>query len=338
MNTLPHISPRTEKKIRFSAIAMMFVVAASAVILSFDGLRTLAVENRISPNLAFLFPIIIDGTITMSSLAILRMNLEGLRATFGWCVMFFGVGLSIAGNAAAVRDAGLIAMLVHSLPPILLAISLELMLSLIRANIKAAARLAREELQHTPHESAPNTPLRMMTEDSTPTVDVPSPNVESERPLTVLSSDNGTKTVSTERSSGLDIFVADEPRVVDSEEALSDDDTEGEPQGAAIEQQDDTIDNEQPVENENSGSTSISVPQSNAAQDEESSDPVENYRALLEGKSEWSRAKKIFVILVQYPDARIVDIKHALGDSANVSYKEDLRIARNNIKRIRQNG
>lgn len=336
MNTLPHILPRTEKKIRFSAIAMMFVVAVSAVILSFDGLRTLAVENRISPNLAFLFPIIIDGTITMSSLAILRMNLEGLRATFGWCVMFFGVGLSIAGNAAAVRDAGLIAMLVHSLPPILLAISLELMLSLIRANIKAAARLAREELQHTPHDSAPNTPIRMVTEDSTPTVDVSSPSVEGAHPSALSSSDNDAKTVSTERSSGLDIFVADEPRVVNSEEALSDDDTEGEPQGAAIEQ-DSTIDNDEHAEN--SGSTSISVPQGKAAaQDAESSDPVENYRALLEGKSEWSRAKKIFVILVQYPNAKIVDIKHALGDSANVSYKEDLRIARNNIKRIRQNG
>lgn len=132
------ISVRTEKWIRFSAIAVMFIVAIASMVLSFDGLRKLATEAKISDQLAFLFPVIVDGTIIMASLAILRMNLSGQRAVLGWITMFLGTGLSIAGNVISVRNEGVIAMGTHALPPILLATSLELFLSLIRTNIKLA--------------------------------------------------------------------------------------------------------------------------------------------------------------------------------------------------------
>lgn len=108
------------------------------MVLSFDGLRKLATEAKISDQLAFLFPVIVDGTIIMASLAILRMNLSGQRAVLGWITMFLGTGLSITGNVISVRNEGVIAMGTHALPPILLATSLELFLSLIRTNIKLA--------------------------------------------------------------------------------------------------------------------------------------------------------------------------------------------------------
>ena len=116
----------------------MFIVAIASMVLSFDGLRKLATEAKISDQLAFLFPVIVDGTIIMASLAILRMNLSGQRAVLGWITMFLGTGLSIAGNVISVRNEGVIAMGTHALPPILLATSLELFLSLIRTNIKLA--------------------------------------------------------------------------------------------------------------------------------------------------------------------------------------------------------
>lgn len=141
------ISPRTEKWIRFSAIAVMFIVAVASMVLSFDGLRKLATEASISDQLAFLFPVIVDGTIIMASLSILRMNLSGQRAVLGWVTMIMGTGLSIAGNVISVRNEGLIAMGTHALPPILLATSLELFLSLIRTNIRLAQEAQEAEVK-----------------------------------------------------------------------------------------------------------------------------------------------------------------------------------------------
>lgn len=165
------ISARSEKWIRFSAIAVMFIVAVASMVLSFDGLRKLATEAKISEQLAFLFPVIVDGTIIMASLAILRMNLSGQRAVLGWVTMFLGTGLSIAGNVISVRNEGIIAMGTHALPPILLATSLELFLSLIRTNIKLAqdAQEAEERLQTLSSQSnipqiALNTPVDVAQE------------------------------------------------------------------------------------------------------------------------------------------------------------------------------
>ena len=165
------ISARSEKWIRFSAIAVMFIVAVASMVLSFDGLRKLATEAKISEQLAFLFPVIVDGTIIMASLAILRMNLSGQKAVLGWVTMFLGTGLSIAGNVISVRNEGIIAMGTHALPPILLATSLELFLSLIRTNIKLAqdAQEAEERLQTLSSQSnipqiALNTPVDVAKE------------------------------------------------------------------------------------------------------------------------------------------------------------------------------
>lgn len=155
------------------------------MVLSFDGLRKLATEAKISEQLAFLFPVIVDGTIIMASLAILRMNLSGQRAVLGWVTMFLGTGLSIAGNVISVRNEGVIAMGTHALPPILLATSLELFLSLIRTNIKLAqdAKEAEELVHAASQESiqpAP-APIETMVAETVAPVNQPSmPSVNNE--------------------------------------------------------------------------------------------------------------------------------------------------------------
>lgn len=179
------ISARTEKWIRFSAIAVMFIVAVASMVLSFDGLRKLATEAKISEQLAFLFPVIVDGTIIMASLAILRMNLSGQRAVLGWVTMFLGTGLSIAGNVISVRNEGVIAMGTHALPPILLATSLELFLSLIRTNIKLAqdAQDAAELVHAASQESTQpaSAPIEAIVAETVMPVNQPStPSVNNE--------------------------------------------------------------------------------------------------------------------------------------------------------------
>lgn len=160
----------------------MFIVAVASMVLSFDGLRKLATEASISDQLAFLFPVIVDGTIIMASLSILRMNLSGQKAVLGWVTMIMGTGLSIAGNVISVRNEGIIAMGTHALPPILLATSLELFLSLIRTNIKLAqdAQEAEVKIQEAAqNNSATPLPAIPVEEPKTPAhTEIPTSSVE----------------------------------------------------------------------------------------------------------------------------------------------------------------
>lgn len=142
-----NISPRTEKWIRVSAVLAMIIVAGSSAVLSFDGLKKVALAAHIPEHLAFLFPIAVDTTILMGSLAVLLYELFGVRAVFGWVTVLFGTLLSIVGNVISVKDAGLIAQVLHGIIPVLLCISLESLLRILRFNIKRT-RLARTPLPH----------------------------------------------------------------------------------------------------------------------------------------------------------------------------------------------
>lgn len=130
------VSPRTERNIRVAAIIAMLVVALSSAILSFDGLQSLALESQVPAHLAFLFPIAVDTTILMGSLAVLLYEIFGLRAVFGWFTVLFGTALSVVGNVISVADAGIIAQVLHGIIPILLCISLESLLRILRFNIR----------------------------------------------------------------------------------------------------------------------------------------------------------------------------------------------------------
>lgn len=130
------ISPTAERWIRGAAILAMVIVALASAILSFDGLQRLALESQIPANLAFLFPIAIDVTILMGSLAVLLYELFNLKAFFGWFTVLFGTALSVTGNIISVSDAGIVAQVLHGIIPILLCISLESLLRILRFNIR----------------------------------------------------------------------------------------------------------------------------------------------------------------------------------------------------------
>lgn len=124
----------------------MLVVASSSAILSFDGLQKVALASRVPEHLAFLFPIAVDTTILMGSLAVLLYELVGVRSIFGWFTVMFGTVLSVTGNVISVADAGIIAQILHGIIPVLLCISLESLLRILRFNIK------RSNKAHADHE------------------------------------------------------------------------------------------------------------------------------------------------------------------------------------------
>lgn len=139
------VSPKAERWIRSSAVIAMIIVALSSAVLSFDGLQKLALESMVPPHLAFLFPIAIDTTILMGSLAVLLYEMFGIRAVFGWFTVLFGTALSVVGNVISVVDAGITAQVLHGIIPILLCISLESLLRILRFNIKRTVSMEHED-------------------------------------------------------------------------------------------------------------------------------------------------------------------------------------------------
>lgn len=341
------ISPRAEKWIRISAVFVMLLVATASLILSFDGLRTLAITAHVPEKLAWLFPLAVDSTILMGSLAVLRMHLGGQKAALGWGTVFFGTALSIAGNVISVKDAGMIAMALHSVPPVLIAISLELLMSLLRVNIKKTHKVIDEDT--------------LESETTVPAPPVLSPAIVQELPVLLepvqvspLASEHSTPTVPVQEALPvIQETVLQTPEIsVETVESVA---------TQPIVQEDPvnlllpvapidiaSIPVEEPIEKfvspifeslseettANNEPAVIEVPDivapDKTAIKAASDANVETYKQIISKLTEnASRAKKLAAILRTHPDAKIPDLKKAIGDPANTSYVAD-------IKRVRE--
>lgn len=125
------MTPRAEKALRRIAVFAVLVIAASAAILSFNGLRNLALTSGIPTELAWLLPITIDGLTLVGSLGVVHAVLTGIPSWYPWMLTLTGVGVSVWGNVASAPPT-LTAQIVHAIPPVVLALALEALLKVYR--------------------------------------------------------------------------------------------------------------------------------------------------------------------------------------------------------------
>ena len=92
--------------------AGVIVLAAAAFTLSYDALHQLALDSLVRPGLAWMWPVVIDGTIVVALLTVLAAKRAAVRAGYPWTLagLFSGVGglqhracARPAGRAAGVR-------------------------------------------------------------------------------------------------------------------------------------------------------------------------------------------------------------------------------------------
>ncbi len=83
---------------RWSAAIISIAVAAAAFRLSFTTLRDLGVLARIPADDAWLFPLIVDGTILLATAGVLASDEKSDRRFFAW-VLGIGAAVSVAGNS-----------------------------------------------------------------------------------------------------------------------------------------------------------------------------------------------------------------------------------------------
>lgn len=91
--------PKSIRWARWSAVLIVLAIGAAAFVLSFAALRDLAVMAHTPTHLAWLFPVIVDGTIIQATIAVLALA-DSPERTFFTRVLVAGATVSIGGNIA----------------------------------------------------------------------------------------------------------------------------------------------------------------------------------------------------------------------------------------------
>lgn len=330
------ISQRADTAIRRAATVVLLVVGISSAILSYAGLRHLAIMAGIVDSLSFLFPIVVDGMILLGSLSVLRAALARMPTWFGWMLTILGTVTSIAGNILSVENANLVSQVIHSVPPVFLCLSLETFIQLLRHRIKNTYESddknskRKQEPQITKEDNVvPVAPVPAPREEIAPkedTAPIAIPVAAVQDPVVKAVPVKSTPVVVQESVAP----VVQEPVIPVIQEPVI---VEDSPKDAPADPK--------PVE-------SVSVPaapatpkkpvsaQPKAVQAQSSAtstESVELYRIILENLGEeLTKTQRIAEILRVYPEARIGDLREALGDDPTLRIDGSVRRAKALLK------
>ena len=124
------IPNQPHKAVLGTAVGTTVLIAVGAFILSFSALTDLAERSGIQAQLAWIWPIIVDGMIVAATVAIVALNGHSRRAmVYPWTLLFFGAIVSTAANSvhAILRVSDLnsgipavVSALVAAMPPVVL--------------------------------------------------------------------------------------------------------------------------------------------------------------------------------------------------------------------------
>jgi hypothetical protein len=111
---------------RLSAAGVL-LLAAAAFTLSYDALHQLALDSRVRPALAWLWPVVIDGTIVVALLTVLAAKRATARAAYPWALAGLFSAASVAFNIAHAPDRP-VAQLVFAMAPVALVLTTHLLM------------------------------------------------------------------------------------------------------------------------------------------------------------------------------------------------------------------
>lgn len=125
---------RVEGIIPDAVFLLVAIVAAGSFILSYFNLMVAATNAGIPGFLTPAFPIVVDSFLLIGTLTVLRNSLINESTRKGWVVLVIFTFISICLNVS-VGETTLISYACHSLPPLALAISLDLFTGFIRSDL-----------------------------------------------------------------------------------------------------------------------------------------------------------------------------------------------------------
>lgn len=137
------------RALRIFTATGVLALAAFAFALSYDALHELADDAGIRPELALLWPLVVDGFIIVASLSVLAFGRAGRSTAYPWTLVTLFSALSVVFNVAHAPDE-LIAQAVAAIPPLALVLAFELFVrQLTPARPSPTAATDRPELEPT---------------------------------------------------------------------------------------------------------------------------------------------------------------------------------------------
>jgi hypothetical protein len=125
---------------RVSAAGVL-VLAGAAFTLSYDALHQLAMDSRVRPGLAWLWPVVIDGTIVVALLTVLAAKHAGRGAGYPWALAGLFSAASVAFNIAHAPDRP-VARLVFAMAPAALVLTTHLLMQQVSWRRPTSGRAA----------------------------------------------------------------------------------------------------------------------------------------------------------------------------------------------------
>lgn len=127
------------KALHYFTRIVVVLVAIGAAVLSFDALTALAVESGVPPLLAWVWAVVIDGFILVSTLAAFAMkDRVGSAKYYAWITLGVFVVFSILGNAwhAVIEKEAFelpifVAVIVTAVPPLALFLAIHLLVLMV---------------------------------------------------------------------------------------------------------------------------------------------------------------------------------------------------------------
>src|SRR4030095_10672401 len=110
-----------------SSATGVIVLAGAAFTLSYDALHQLALDSRVRPALAWLWPVVIDGTIVVALLTVLAANRAATKAAYPWALAGLFSAASVAFNIAHAPDRP-VAQLVFAMAPVALVLTTHMLM------------------------------------------------------------------------------------------------------------------------------------------------------------------------------------------------------------------
>jgi Protein of unknown function (DUF2637) len=125
---------------RVSAAGVL-VLAGAAFTLSYDALHQLALDSRVRPGLAWLWPVVVDGTIVVALLTVLAAKRAGRAAGYPWALAGLFSAASVAFNVAHAPERP-VARLVFAMAPVALVLTTHLLMQQVSWRQPTAGRPA----------------------------------------------------------------------------------------------------------------------------------------------------------------------------------------------------
>lgn len=126
---------KTQKLISFATAFLVFLVAVGSFALSYNALRQVAIDNGIQGNLSYVWPLLIDFSLIVFSLAVVNAYLHSQDTKKQWALV--GVyTISTIGFNVAHAPANLQAQIVASIAPVSLFFSFEILMTQLKDSVK----------------------------------------------------------------------------------------------------------------------------------------------------------------------------------------------------------